>query len=153
MENPINCFKCSYMDLDSKLCKADNSSVCVAVQAAHCEKLREYLDTGLSPSQVTLLKLSTLLNGYNFLYFPCQVGDTVYVVKNGKIFKSKILKISVDIGEKSSSIECYVEIDGYVFLMVYGKTVFPTYEKAKRELEKENSEDRFEDEFEEKEGK
>lgn len=53
MEN-VNCLSCRFRHKDNGNCTAVGG-FCTAVSAAHCPLLREYLDTGLKPQDVSKL--------------------------------------------------------------------------------------------------
>lgn len=48
----VNCIRCDYRHKDNGNCTAVGG-FCTAVAAAHCPMLREYLDTGLTPAEVS----------------------------------------------------------------------------------------------------
>lgn len=48
----VNCIRCDYRHKDNGNCTAVGG-FCTAVPAAHCPMLREYLDTGLTPAEVS----------------------------------------------------------------------------------------------------
>lgn len=50
----VNCLKCNKRHPDNGNCTACGG-FCTAVQAAHCELLKEYLDTGKTPYEVNCL--------------------------------------------------------------------------------------------------
>ena len=52
--NTVNCLKCNKRHPDNGNCTA-SGGFCTAVQAAHCELLKEYLDTGKTPYEVNCL--------------------------------------------------------------------------------------------------
>ena len=52
---PVNCLRCDFRHKDNGNCTAVGG-FCTAVTAAHCPMLREYLDTGLGPDEVTALQ-------------------------------------------------------------------------------------------------
>lgn len=52
--NAVNCLKCSKRHPDNGNCTA-SGGFCTAVQAAHCQLLKEYLDTGKTPYEVNCL--------------------------------------------------------------------------------------------------
>lgn len=56
---PVNCLRCSFRHTDNGNCTAIGG-LCTAVPAAHCQLLRHYEDTGLSPESVEALKLSMM---------------------------------------------------------------------------------------------
>lgn len=51
---PVNCLRCNFRHKDNGNCTAVGG-FCTAVTAAHCPMLREYLDTGLTPEEVSAL--------------------------------------------------------------------------------------------------
>lgn len=51
---PVNCLRCDFRHKDNGNCTAVGG-FCTAVTAAHCPMLREYLDTGLGPAEVSEL--------------------------------------------------------------------------------------------------
>lgn len=51
---PVNCLRCDFRHKDNGNCTAVGG-FCTAVTAAHCPMLREYLDTGLTPEEVSAL--------------------------------------------------------------------------------------------------
>lgn len=55
MEN-VNCLRCRFRHEDNGNCTAVGG-FCTAVPAAHCQLLREYLDTGLTPEKIERSKL------------------------------------------------------------------------------------------------
>ena len=55
MEN-LNCLRCRFRHEDNGNCTAIGG-FCTAVPAAHCQLLREYLDTGLTPEKIERSKL------------------------------------------------------------------------------------------------
>ena len=50
----VNCLRCRFRHEDNGNCTAVGG-FCTAVQAAHCPLLREYLDTELTPEEVSTL--------------------------------------------------------------------------------------------------
>lgn len=50
----INCLRCNFRHTDNGNCTAVGG-FCTAVQAAHCPLLRQYLDTELTPEEVSAL--------------------------------------------------------------------------------------------------
>lgn len=50
----VNCLKCNKRHPDNGNCTV-SGGFCTAVQAAHCELLKEYLDTGKTPYEVNCL--------------------------------------------------------------------------------------------------
>ena len=54
MEN-VNCLRCRFRHEDNGNCTAVGG-FCTAVPAAHCPLLRQYLDTGLDPEEITAMQ-------------------------------------------------------------------------------------------------
>lgn len=52
MEN-VNCLRCRFRHEDNGNC-TEVGGFCTAVPAAHCQLLREYLDTGLTPEEIDM---------------------------------------------------------------------------------------------------
>ena len=52
----VNCLRCHFRHEDNGNCTAVGG-FCTAVPAAHCQLLREYLDTGLTPEKIERSKL------------------------------------------------------------------------------------------------
>ena len=94
----VNCLRCRFRHEDNGNCTAVGG-FCTAVEAAHCPLLREYLDTGLTPEEVSALvkdwsDLCTIIgecggidrlreldeadkNG-RVVVLPCKIGDVLY---------------------------------------------------------------------------
>ena len=51
----VNCLRCRFRHEDNGNCTAVGG-FCTAVPAAHCPMLREYLDTGLTPEEITAMQ-------------------------------------------------------------------------------------------------
>lgn len=49
----VNCLRCRFRHEDNGNCTAVGG-FCTAVTAAHCQLLREYLDTGLTPEEIDM---------------------------------------------------------------------------------------------------
>lgn len=94
----VNCLRCRFRHEDNGNCTAVGG-FCTAVPAVHCPLLREYLDTELTPDEVsTLVKdwsdLCTIIGECGgidrlrelaeadkygrLVVLPCKVGDTVF---------------------------------------------------------------------------
>lgn len=54
----INCLRCNFRHTDNGNCTAAGG-FCTAVPAAHCPLLRQYLDTGLTPEEITKIGMET----------------------------------------------------------------------------------------------
>ena len=51
----VNCLRCRFRHEDNGNCTAVGG-FCTAVPAAHCPLLRQYLDTGLDPEEITAMQ-------------------------------------------------------------------------------------------------
>ena len=51
----LNCLRCEYRHTDNGNCTAVGG-FCTAVTAAHCPLLQQYLDTGLTPSELETIR-------------------------------------------------------------------------------------------------
>ena len=65
----VNCIRCDFRHKDNGNCTAVGG-FCTAVAAAHCPMLREYLDVGLTPAEVSALvkdwsDLCTIVRAWN----------------------------------------------------------------------------------------
>ncbi len=98
----VNCLKCSKRHPDNGNCTA-SGGFCTAVQAAHCQLLEEYLDTGKTPYEVNCLsqfamgkmvaqikefdgvsvdrlrELAKADKAGRVAILPCEVGDTLWI--------------------------------------------------------------------------
>ena len=156
----LNCLRCDFRHKDNGNCTAVGG-FCTAVTAAHCPMLREYLDTGLGPDEVTALQkdwsdLCTIIGECGGLDHvmalaeadrdgrlvvpPCKAGDTVYEVTSRKtISEYRVKAIRVELF--CTFIEWDI-IAGFVDKSIFGvpvdeigKTVFLTREEAEEALE------------------
>ena len=156
MEN-VNCLRCRFRHEDNGNCTAVGG-FCTAVTAAHCPLLRQYLDTGLTPEEVTALgrlfdyaleesktlaEQLELLNRLRELaeadkdgrvvVLPCKVGDKLYRVFAGEIFEHRVGSM------KYFAIQGRWDIETYPFCPCVessiGKTIFLTREEAEKALE------------------
>lgn len=76
-----------------------------------------------------------------FVELPCNVGDTVYLIKNHNIYERKVTRIIFDprtiIQLMAKDYVCYAS---YIGRNDFGKTVFLTREEAEKALkERENN--------------
>lgn len=160
MEN-VNCLRCRFRHEDNGNCTAVGG-FCTAVPAAHCPQLREYLDTRLTPEEVSELvkdwsDLCTIVGECGGLtrvkalaeadkdgrlvVRPYSIGETVYVLlKDGAIFypETNGWYISEEIIEAISHDGFYLGDpvdDVYTPDSAIGKTVFLTKKAAKAALE------------------
>lgn len=95
----VNCLRCRFRHEDNGNCTAVGG-FCTAVPAAHCPLLREYLDTGLTPEEVSATvkdwsELYTIVGECGgisrirvlakadkegrLVVLPCKVGGTLWV--------------------------------------------------------------------------
>ncbi len=142
---PVNCLRCSFRHTDNGNCTAIGG-FCTAVPAAHCQLLRHYEDTGLSPESVEALKLSmmgkavseiTEFNGLpidrlrelaeaekegRVVVLPCKVGDTAYRLQYIEETPGRYV---VGIVEIKFSLKWVADV---------GKTIFATRKEAELAL-------------------
>ena len=148
----VNCLRCNLSDEDNGNCTAVGG-FCTAVPAAHCPLLREYLDTELTPEEVsTLVKdwsdLCTIVGECGgisrvrvlaeadkdgrLVVLPCKVGDTVYFALLGRIIEKQVFSIV----SFSNSTRIYCDGTSEYFRPEdIGKTFFLTREEAEAALE------------------
>lgn len=156
----VNCIRCDFRHKDNGNCTAVGG-FCTAVTAAHCPMLREYLDTELTPEEVSelvkdwsdlrtivgecggidrLRELAEAGKDGRLVVLPCKVGDRLYEVTGRKtISVYKVRAISVDL------FGLFIEwdiVEGFVWQSLsgvsageIGKTVFLTREEAEKALE------------------
>lgn len=156
----VNCIRCDFRHKDNGNCTAVGG-FCTAVTAAHCPMLREYLDTELTPEEVSelvkdwsdlrtivgecggidrLRELAEAGKDGRLVVLPCKVGDRLYEVTGRKtISVYKVRAISV--GLFGLFIEWDI-VEGFVWQSLsgvsageIGKTVFLTREEAEKALE------------------
>ena len=157
----VNCLRCHFRHEDNGNCTAVGG-FCTAVTAAHCPLLREYLDTELTPEEVSELAkdwsdLCTIVGecggldrvralaeadrDRRLVVRPYSIGETVYVLlKDGAIFypETNGWYISEEIIGAISHDGFYLGDpvdDVYTSDSEIGKTVFLTREEAERALE------------------
>lgn len=151
----VNCLRCRFRHEDNGNCTAVGG-FCTAVPAAHCQLLRQYLDTGMTPetfqSYVVFLqdlignqKASEALDRFRQLVkadrtgrlavLPCKVGDTVYrIVRDADphIARDEVRNIYF----ADDMTLCVELVGGRIILSEkFGKTVFLTREEAEKALE------------------
>ena len=156
----VNCLRCRFRHEDNGNCTAVGG-FCTAVQAAHCPLLREYLDTKLTPEEVSALvkdwsdlctivgecggidrvrKLAEADRAGRLMALPCKAGDTVYEVTSRKtISEYRVKAIRMEL------FCTFIEWDivaGFVDKSIFGvpvdeigKTVFLAHEEAEKALE------------------
>lgn len=156
----LNCIRCDFRHKDNGNCTAVGG-FCTAVTAAHCPMLREYLDTELTPEEVSELikdwsdlctiigecggidRLRTLAEADKdgrLVVLPCKVGDRLYEVTGRKtisVYKVKAIRVELFV--------LFIEwdiVEGFVWQSLsginageIGKTVFLTREEAEKALE------------------
>lgn len=152
MEN-VNCLRCHFRHEDNGNCTAVGG-FCTAVPAAHCPLLREYLDTELTPEEVSELvkdwsdfctivgecggldrvrALAEADRTGRLVVQPCKVGDTLFRVFAGEILEHKVRNM------RYLAIQGRWDIDTTPFCSYVessiGKTIFLTHEQAERALE------------------
>ena len=101
------------------------------------EKLALYEDSGFTPEEVH--ELSEVYVDNRLYILPCHIGDTLYRLDEGKIYKVKVR--SMRIHEEGVTILYHFNKFGYVEGSgVFGKTLFLTKEDAE-EKRRENHEE------------
>lgn len=158
MEN-VNCLRCRFRHEDNGNCTAVGG-FCTAVPAAHCPLLREYLDTGLGPAEVSELvkdwsdlctivgecggidrmrELAEADKDGRLVVLPCKVGQRVFALLDTDKHISECEVKQIGIGNKIGFIG--LEPIGArgreygVALNGFGKTVFLTRKEAEEALE------------------
>ena len=151
---PVNCLRCDFRHKDNGNCTAVGG-FCTAVTAAHCPMLREYLDTGLGPDEVTALQkdwsdLCTVIGecgGIDRLrelaeadkegrvvVLPCKVGDGLWTFCSHpveQVYSFTVTSISTLNGRTMlNTSRC-----GVIDARDVGKTVFLTHKEAEKALE------------------
>ena len=159
----VNCLRCRFRHEDNGNCTAVGG-FCTAVSAAHCQLLREYLDTGLTPKRCAefaqadaegryivmrdaeqegvarLRELAEADKDGRVVVLPCKVGDRLYEVTGRKtisVYKVKAIRMELF----SLFIEWDI-VEGFVWKSLsginageIGKTVFLSSEEAEKALE------------------
>lgn len=160
---PVNCLRCDFRHKDNGNCTAVGG-FCTAVTAAHCPMLREYLDTGLGPDEVTALQkdwsdLCTIvgecggidrLRGLaeadkdgRLVVLPVKpvltpiISSMLYIIDDGDIYEDALYEAVVGMSESGKTNVGYTTLSD---LMIFeqadiGKTVFLTREAAEEALE------------------
>ena len=157
-----NCLRCNFRHMDNGNCTAIGG-FCTAVPAAYCSLLREYLDTGLTPKEVTslgelfdyalkesktLTEQLTLLKHIRELaeadkdarcvVLPCKVGHRVFALLDTDKHISECEVKQIGLGDEIGFVG--LEPIGArgreygVALNGFGKTVFLTREEAEKAL-------------------
>ena len=146
MEN-VNCLRCRFRHEDNGNCTAVGG-FCTAVTAAHCPLLREYLDTGLEPEEITAMQHT--LDEYHkvadpllraqadgrLVVPPCKVGDVVYGFHGEKTILPMVVKwIETCTNGWCIAVQYAQMAPKFYQFSDFGKTVFLTREEAKKALE------------------
>ena len=158
MEN-VNCLRCRFRHEDNGNCTAVGG-FCTAVPAAHCPLLREYLDTGLGPAEVSELvkdwsdlctivgecggidrmrELAEADKDGRLVVLPCKVGQRVFALLDTDKHISECEVKQIGMGNEIGFIG--LEPIGArgreygVALNGFGKTVFLTRKEAEEALE------------------
>ena len=150
----VNCIRCDFRHKDNGNCTAVGG-FCTAVAAAHCPMLREYLDVGLTPAEVSALvkdwsDLCTIVgecggidrlrelveadkNG-RVVVLPCKPGDGLWTFCSHpaeQVYSFTVTDISTLNGRTVlNTSRC-----GVIDARDVGKTVFRTREEAEKALE------------------
>lgn len=122
----------------------------MAVTAAHCPLLRDFLDTGLTPDEIRNMSgewcaAMSVLNGMGsydrlrelakadkderVVVLPCKVGDVLYAAESAPVIPLHVMEVAI-----------YLALEGedggdYERISNIGKTVFLTREEAERAME------------------
>lgn len=159
----LNCIRCDFRHKDNGNCTAVGG-FCTAVAAAHCPMLREYLDTGLGPDEVTELQkdwsdLCTIVGECGgtdrmrelakadkdgrVVVLPVKpvltpiISSMLYIIDDGDIYEDALYEADVGMSESGKTNVIYTTLSD---LMIFeqadiGKTVFLTRKEAEKALE------------------
>lgn len=155
----VNCLRCRFWHADNGNCTAVGG-VCTAVPAVHCPLLREYLDTELTPEEVsTLVKdwsdLCTIIGECGGLdrvralakadrdgrlvVLPCQSGEHVFALLDNQthVWECEVEHAVLDGWRKVFAIRPlgHSKESYYAPFGAFGQSVFLTREAAKKALE------------------
>lgn len=151
---PVNCLRCDFRHKDNGNCTAVGG-FCTAVTAAHCPMLREYLDTGLGPDEVTALQkdwsdlcttigecggidrlreLAEADKDGRLVVLPCKVGDGLWTFCSHPVEQVYSFTVT-DISTLNGRTMLNTSRCGVVDARDVGKTVFLTREEAEKALE------------------
>ena len=158
MEN-VNCLRCRFRHEDNGNCTAVGG-FCTAVQAAHCPLLREYLDTELTPEEVSSLvkdwsDLCTIVGECGGLdrvralaeadkdgrvaVLPCQSGEHVFALLDNQthVWECEVEHAVLDGWRKVFAIRPlgHSKDSYYAPFGAFGQSVFLTREAAEKALE------------------
>ena len=100
-------------------------------------------DCNLTDPEIKIVANYLIANG--IIVPPCEVGDTVYALYNGKVLKANIFSMKIETEDDKYVYMLKLKIFDHFFqfkTFLLGKTVFLTREEAEKALEgyKENSE-------------
>ena len=144
MEN-VNCLRCRFRHEDNGNCTAVGG-FCTAVPAAHCPLLRQYLDTGLDPEEITAMQHT--LDEYHkvadpllraqadgrLVVLPCKVGDGLWTFCSHPVEQVYSFTVT-DISTLNGRTMLNTSRCGVIDARDVGKTVFLTREEAEKALE------------------
>ena len=157
----VNCLRCRFRHEDNGNCTAVGG-FCTAVQAAHCPLLREYLDTRLTPEEVSATvkdwsELYTIVGecggldrvkvlaeadkAGRLVVLPCRIGATAYIlIQDIAIFYPEtngwyIVEETIDAITQDGFYLGATEDGDFRPNNAIGKTVFLTREEAEKALE------------------
>jgi hypothetical protein len=156
-----NCLRCNFRHKDNGNCTAVGG-FCTAVPAAHCPLLRQYLDTGLTPAEVSALvkdwsdlciivgkcgsidrlrELAEADKDGRMMVLPCKVGDTVWITGSvRRLYSEKVRTFfcgdpSYSRGMADNGVKMMRTTGCDIPIHEFGKTVFLTREEAEKALE------------------
>lgn len=160
---PVNCLRCDFRHKDNGNCTAVGG-FCTAVTAAHCPMLREYLDTGLTPEEVSALikdwsdrctivgecggidrlrELAEADKDGRVMVLPVRpvltqsVGSMLYIIEDGEIVEDSLCEALVGMESNGEINIFYTTLSDQISFEQadIGKTVFLTHEEAEAALE------------------
>ena len=159
----VNCLSCRFRHEDNGNCTAVGG-FCTAVTAAHCPLLREYLDTGLTPEEVSATvkdwsELYTIVGECGgisrirvlakadkegrLVVLPVRpvltqsIGSMLYIIEDGEIVEDSLCEALVGMGSNGEINIFYTTLSDQISFEQadIGKTVFLTREEAEKALE------------------
>lgn len=155
----VNCLRCRFRHEDNGNCTAVGG-FCTAVQAAHCPLLREYLDTELTPEEVSSLvkdwsdlctivgecggldrvrELAEAEKDGRLVVLPCQSGEHVFALLDNQthVWECEVEHAVLDGWRKVFAIRPLGRSKDsyYAPFGAFGQTVFLTREAAEKALE------------------
>lgn len=154
----VNCIRCDFRHKDNGNCTAVGG-FCTAVPAAHCPLLREYLDTGLKPREVSELikdwsdlctavgecggidmirEICKANKEKRLVVLPFRVGDKVYTILCGEVVEKTAIEFRVN-GFSKPGVNAVLAADTLAPVITplrfaIGRTVFLTREEAEKAL-------------------